>query len=110
MLATLRVDQAKLDDAERLGRESLDMSRRSLPEGHPSIAAATERLGRILEEKGEYRKAIALLEEAVRQRASGRHSAADVAGAQYELANAYFYAGRYKEAEALNQALGKPHR
>ena len=105
MFAMLRMDQAKLDEAERLGRESLEMSRRSLPSGHAGVAAATERLGRILEEKGAYPQAIALLQEAVRLRSAGEHSVTDLAGATYELANAYFYAGRYKEAEALNQRL-----
>jgi tetratricopeptide (TPR) repeat protein len=105
MLALLRADQAKLGEAEQLGREALEMSRRSLPPGHPTISEATEGLGRILEEKGEYAKAIPLLEEAVRQRSSAQHSAADRAGAMYELANAYFYAGRYKEAEDLNQRV-----
>lgn len=101
-LGLLRADQAKLDEAERLGREALEMSRRLLPPGHPKLATVTEGLGRILEEKGEYDRAIPLLEDAVRQRSSAPHSAADLAGTLYELANANFYAGRYKEAEALN--------
>lgn len=103
MLALLRADQAKLDDAERLGREALEMSRSTLPPGHPIVAAATGGLGRILEEKGDYAGAIPLLEEAVRQRSLPAHSAADLAGALYELSNAYFYTGRYREAESLSR-------
>lgn len=104
-LALLRADQARLEEAERLGREALDMSRLTLSPGHPVVAAATEGLGRILEEKGEYAKAIPLLEDAARQRSSAHHSVADLAGTLYELASAYFYAGRYKEAEALNRRV-----
>ncbi len=101
-LALLRADQARLDEAERRGRQALDLSRSSLPAGHPMIALTTESLGRILEEKGDYAAAIPLLEDAVRQRSSPSSSASDLAGSLYELANAYFYAGRYREAEALN--------
>lgn len=104
-LAQLRADQARLDEAERLGREALDMSRRTLPAGHAKVAEATEGLGRILHQKGDYARAIPILEDAVRQRSSAPHSPADRAGAMYELANAYFYAGRYKDSEALNRTV-----
>ena len=62
-------------------------------------------VGRILEEKGDYARAIPMLEDAVRQRISAHHSAADLAGTLYELANCNFYAGRYKESETLNQRV-----
>ncbi|MEO8372349.1 MAG: serine/threonine-protein kinase [Candidatus Solibacter sp.] len=104
-LALLRADQARFEDAERLGRQALEMSRRVLPPGHAVIAAATEAVGRILEERGDYARAIPLLEDAVRQRSSAHHSASDLAGTLYELANCNFYAGRYKEAETLNLRL-----
>lgn len=105
MLALLRADQARLEEAEKLGREALDMSRRSLPPGHPKVAQAVEGLGHILEEKGDYGNAIPLLEDAVGQRSAAEHSLSDRAGALYELANAYFYAGRYKDAETLNRQV-----
>lgn len=105
MLALLRADQARLEEAEKLGREALDMSRRSLPPGHPKVAQAVEGLGHILEEKGDYGNAIPLLEDAVRQRSSPEHSLSDRAGTLYELANAYFYAGWYKDAETLNRQV-----
>ncbi|MEP7366181.1 MAG: tetratricopeptide repeat protein, partial [Acidobacteriota bacterium] len=104
-LGLLRVDQAKLDDAERLIREGLDRNRQLLPPGHPSIAAAMDALGRVLQEKGEYAKAIPVLQEAVKLRSAVSGSSAELAGSLYELANAKFYAGEYKEAEALNQRV-----
>ncbi|HYI97117.1 MAG TPA: serine/threonine-protein kinase [Bryobacteraceae bacterium] len=110
MLALLRVDQAKLDEAERLAREAVAISRGALPPEHPTIAIATEGLGRVLEEKGKYADSIPVLEEAVRLRSSPRTSGSDLAGALYELANAYFYAGKYKDAEAINHRVLKINR
>lgn len=104
-LGLLRVDQARLDDAEKLIREGLTRSRRELPPGHPAIAAATDSLGRVLEEKGKYAEAIPVLEEAVRLRSSPDSASADLAASLYELSNAHFYAGRYKEAEELTRRV-----
>ncbi len=96
----LRVDQARLDEAEGLIRRGLAEAQRTLPPGHPQIAEAMEALGRALEEKGKYDEAIRVLDEAVRLRAAG--SGADLAGSLYELANVHFYAGHYDESQALN--------
>ncbi|MBC7925124.1 MAG: tetratricopeptide repeat protein [Bryobacteraceae bacterium] len=104
-LGLLRVDQAKLPEAERLVREGLQKIQQSLPAGHPSLAAATDALGRVLAEKGEYSKAIPVLQEAVRLRSAPNASQADLGASLYELANVYFYAGKYKESEALNQRV-----
>lgn len=103
-LAMLRTDQAKMEEAETLVREGLQLARTSLPPGHPAIASATDALGKVLEEKGDYDGAIRELSEAVRLReASG--DTAEHASSLYELGNAYFYAGRYKECEQINQRV-----
>lgn len=104
-LGLLRADQARLDDAERLTRAGLELSKSSLRPGHPSVAAATDALGRVLEEKGKYDQAIPVLEEAVRLRSAPDASQADLASSLYELANVYFYAGRYPQSEKLNQRV-----
>lgn len=104
-LGLLRVDQARLDDAERLAQEGLKLSRQALPPQHPVVASATDALGRILEEKGDYDRAIPLLEQAVRLRSAPDGSPADLASSLYELANVYFYAGRYKDSQALNNRV-----
>ncbi|MBE0656046.1 MAG: tetratricopeptide repeat protein, partial [Bryobacteraceae bacterium] len=101
----LRVEQARLEEAERLVREGLDLAERSLPPGHPEIATALDGLGRVLEEKGDYDGAIRVLERAVELRSGQQGSDGALAGSQYELANVYFYAGRYKESEALNRTV-----
>ena len=107
-IAMLRVDQARFDEAERLSREAVAMSRAKLPRGHPVIAEATHALGRALEEKGSYDAAIPVLEEAVRLR-SGVQTP-ELAESLYELANTYFYAGRYDKSAALNQRVLKMNR
>ena len=109
-LGLLRIDEAKLPDAERLVRQGLEIDRRTLPPGHPSIAAATQALGKVLEERGSYDAAIPVLNEAVRYRSTPDAPPADLASSLLELANCHFYAGHYAEAEALNQRLLVMHR
>ena len=101
----LRADQAKLDEAEKLVRQGLTVAANNLPAGHPLIAAATDALGRVLEEKGSYDEAITALREAVRLRSASPVAKADLAASLYELANAYFYSGRYRESEELNNRV-----
>lgn len=108
-LGLLRVDQARLDDAEKLVREGLVMSRRTLPPGDPAIALAASALGRVLSERGAYDKAIGVLEEAVRLRSEGGETP-ELAASIYELANANFYAGHYPRSEELNQRVLTMHR
>lgn len=101
----LRLEQARLDEAGRLVREGLALAERSLTAGHPDIAAALDALGRVLEEKGDYDGAIKVLQRAVEMRTGQDGGDGALAGSQYELANVYFYAGRYKESEALNRQV-----
>lgn len=107
-LGLLKIDQAKLEEAERLIRDGLEMSRRgNSPENHPAVARAVSALGQVLEERGSYDEAIRVLDEAVRLRSKDGAESADLAASLYELANAHFYAGHYPESETLNQrALG----
>jgi serine/threonine-protein kinase len=109
-LGLLRADQARFEEAERLVREGLEKSRKALPAGHPAIAAATDALGRVLEEKGAYDQAIPVLTEAVRMRSADGHSSAELAASLYELANVHFYAGHYDESRKLNERVLAIHR
>ncbi len=101
-LGLLRVDQAKLAEAERLVRQGLAQARATLPAGHPLIADANDALGKVLEEKGEYGAAIAVLDESARMRGKDETG---LANSLYELANVHFYAGHYSQSQALNERV-----
>ena len=98
-LARLRSDQAKFDDAERLAREGLTAARATLRADDPQVADATAAVGEILEQRGEYDKAIAMLQEAVTLRSKPGADPSDLASTLYELANANFYAGHLDVSE-----------
>ena len=97
--------QAKFDEAEKLARQGLDMSKRHLAPNHPAIGKATALLGKILEDRGTYPEAIAVLEEAARLQSTSEASRADLSASLTELANSHFYAGHYDTSESLNQRL-----
>jgi serine/threonine-protein kinase len=104
-LALLRSDQARFDDAERLGRQALQISSANLPPGHPAIAAANHALGTVIENRGSYKQAAEFLNEAVRLRSTPGSDKIDLAASQLELANTYFYSSQYTQAEALYRQL-----
>jgi serine/threonine protein kinase/Tfp pilus assembly protein PilF len=109
-LGQLRNDQAQYAAAESLARSGLAVSEASLPAGHPQLADATEALGRILSDKGDYDAAISVLQDAVRRRASAGEESAEYASSVYELANAHFYAGHYDVSDSLNRLVLGIHR
>lgn len=109
-LGLLRDDQAKLNEAERLVRDALAVTRRTLPPSHPAVASATHALGKVLEDRGNYDEAIRVLEEAVRLRSAPGADPADLADSLLELANSHFYAGHYPQSESLNRRLLSMHR
>jgi serine/threonine-protein kinase len=104
-MGLLRVGQARFDDAERLVREGLEMSRRTLPAGDPALARATTALGLVLEERGSYQEAIATLEEAARLHAARQQASADLAATLRELFNSQFYAGNFATAEEIGRRV-----
>jgi serine/threonine-protein kinase len=105
-LALLRVEQLKLDEAERLARETLTTLEQSHPEAHPLRLRVNLALGKALTARGDYLRAIAQLEPVVQRfdpRAAGSVEEATVLT---ELANAHQYAGHLDHADRLNrQAL-----
>jgi serine/threonine-protein kinase len=104
-LGLLRVDQARLDDAERLVREGLEISRRKLPADHPIVAEAMVALGKVLEERGEYARAIPVLEQAVRLRSRTSGESPELSATLTELANTHFYAGNHAVSDSLNRRI-----
>jgi eukaryotic-like serine/threonine-protein kinase len=116
-LGDLRADQAKFEDAERLVREGVDIARRTSSPADPGVANATAALGRVLQERGQYDKAIPALEEVVRLRQTSNQRPTEIATSMSLLADAHFYAGHYDASDSLNrrvlaiytQAYGERH-
>jgi eukaryotic-like serine/threonine-protein kinase len=102
-LSLLRIDQAKLDDAERLATQALETARRTLPADDRLVARATAALGKVLEERGNYDRAIPQLTEAVRLYSGSDDTPQELSAVLSELADAQFYAGHLEASEALNK-------
>jgi len=102
-LGILRKDQGRLEDAERLVTEGLEISKRHLAPVHPALAKASGTLGRVMVARGEYVQAIPLLEATLRQQSAQGRPTADYAGTLGDLANCQFYLGHYAESEFLNR-------
>ncbi len=113
-LGLVRMDEAKLDEAEQLVRQGLDVSRTISPameQGtRPVAAEAMVALGSVLEAKGNYTEAVNVLEGALKLRPHSEIPDADTAANLRELANVHFYQGHYTVAESLNQQVLSMHR
>jgi serine/threonine-protein kinase len=109
-LGLLRMDQAKLDDAESLVRQGLDTLKRDLPSSDPSVIRATVALGKVLEARGSYDKAIGVMEESVRLQDKAGGATPELADSLGELANNHFYAGHYDVSDTLNRRVLEMYR
>jgi serine/threonine-protein kinase len=103
-MARLRVAQARFDEAERLVREALDISRARAAADAPALADTTTALGEVLVEKGDYPAAIGVLEAVAARRPAGGDTAEHAATLR-QLVNAYFYAGRMDDAERVGHTV-----
>ena len=101
----LRLDQARLEEAEQLVRRGRELALRSLPPRHPQVIAASLALGHALRERGAHEEAIAILTAALALQSAPESAPADTAAALLELADANYSAGRYEPAEQLYQQL-----
>jgi len=102
-LGGLRLRQARLQEAEALVREGLRMASTTLPPEHPLVLEAKTALGRVLQEKGDYPGAVAILEEVVAAYRDTGDRTPELAGAMGDLANTHFYAGNYEASDSLNR-------
>ena len=109
-LGLLRVDQAKLDEAEGLIREGLDKAKRLRPPDEAAVAKATVALGEVLEARGAYAQAIAVLDDAVKLQSAQGGATPELAASIVELANNHYYAGHYDVADSLNWRALAMHR
>jgi eukaryotic-like serine/threonine-protein kinase len=100
-LGLLRSDQAKLNEAERLVRDGLDKAKRLRPRDDGLVARSMLALGQVLEARGSFASAIAVLEGALALQPSA--ASRDQAAILDELATNYLDTGRYDKATALYQ-------
>jgi len=99
-LGLLRVEQARLSEAEQLVREGLEKTRRASPRGSRKLAAAMGALGNVLQARGAYAEAVPVLEESVRTLSAGPPSA-ELSEALGDLANTHYYLGHEEACEAF---------
>ncbi len=102
-MALLRAAEARYAEAESLAASALALDRRGLPPGHPEIARAAAVLGEVLEDRGDYPRAAALLTEAARRQGEAGASDADRTATLTELANVRFYQGELAASDSLNR-------
>ncbi len=104
-LGDLRIDQAQLEDAERVIRQGVTMAQASLEPNDPAMVHALAELGRVLEERGSYDKAIPIMQDVVRRDTAAAAPPADLADNLSTLADINFYAGHYDVSDSLNRQV-----
>lgn len=102
-LGMLRIDQAKLNDGEQLIRDALVWDRKELPLDDPQTARAMSALGRALIQRGSYKEAVNLLDQAAEVQSKHSGEASALADTLSELAEVHYYLGHYAIAEDLNR-------
>jgi serine/threonine-protein kinase len=101
-LGELRLVQAEYDSAEKLIRDGLAVAKEAGTPNDPVVAKATNSLGQLLYERGSYADAEPVLLEAARLYTQGDTVTPGLATALTNLANTYFYLGKYATADSLN--------
>ncbi len=104
-VAMLRIDEARLPEAERLAQEALAIDRRHLPASALGAGEATATLGAVLERRGAYDGAIDALTESVRLLEAARAPEIETLTSRTLLANAHFHLGHYAIADTLNRQI-----
>jgi eukaryotic-like serine/threonine-protein kinase len=109
-LGQLRADQARLQEAEQLIRQGMEMDERHLPRNHSSVIKATLALGKVLGQRGDYDQAIQLLGQAVRLQSEPGTASADLANSLSALADTQCSAGHYELCDPLHRRALEMHR
>ncbi|MEO8637015.1 MAG: serine/threonine-protein kinase [Gemmatimonadales bacterium] len=104
-LGQLRIDQARFEEADTLVRRGRALTQAVLPADHPTAVEAAVTLGQVLEKRGEYAAAIALLDSVVQRDTAGRTTGPELGAHLRELADAHFYAGNYPLADSLHRRV-----
>ena len=102
-LGELRLDQVRPDEAERLIREGLELTRRSASADPEALANATASLGKVFMAREDYERAIPVIEEAVRLDSVAGLPERDRSKTLTDLAEAHYYAGHLPVADSLSR-------
>ena len=86
-------------------RQGADLAKASLPANDPAVIHSLAELGRVLEERGSYDKAIPIMQDVVRRDTSARAARVDLAANLSTLADINFYAGHYDVSDSLNRQV-----
>jgi tetratricopeptide (TPR) repeat protein len=97
------MEQAKVEEAERLVREGLALLRRQHSSDHPAIARGLVALGKVLHTAGRFDEAAKALQEAVALRSRPGAPPLDLAEALGELADVQHDASRDEMSDPLNE-------
>lgn len=109
-LGLLRSEQSRLDEAEQLTSQGMEMATRHLAPNHPEVVKASLALGQVLGERGSFDHAIRLLEGVVRVQSAPGVDTADLTASLSALADANYNAGRYDVCVPLYQRVLEMHR
>jgi serine/threonine-protein kinase len=104
-LGELRIVQAEYDSADVLVRQALSIATRTLPPTDPLVARTTTALGQLLYDRGSYAEAEPVLRDAVRLYSQGDTISSWRARALTDLANTYFYLGKYDVSDSINRQV-----
>jgi serine/threonine protein kinase/tetratricopeptide (TPR) repeat protein len=102
-LASLRLTQGKLLQAEALAREALQLARAD--RSSPEISRALVAVGRVQAEQGHYDEAIGTLKQALAGNSARGGSDLDLVASLRALAAAEYSAGRYDESRSEYERL-----
>jgi serine/threonine-protein kinase len=109
-IGLLRLDQARLDEAEQAARRGYALTVQALPGEHPQVASASLALGRVLRERGQYDEAIAILTRVLQSQSNSNRPTADRAAALSALAEAHYSAGHYEASDQQYRQVLAIHR
>ncbi|HRP07561.1 MAG TPA: serine/threonine-protein kinase [Gemmatimonadales bacterium] len=102
-LATLRIDQARYDDADSLLRQAALIVDRRLNETDDRAIETHATLGLLRQEQARWPEAISEQEGVLRRLAARSGSPLETADATVQLANSHFYAGELDASDSLNR-------
>ena len=100
-LASMRNDEARLDEGEKLARAALAVTQHEPPD-HPLRSRAESTLARILLSRGDYAQAVSLLKSASERLERRGDQEFELSSTLGDWANAEFYLGHYAISKELS--------